>query len=96
MSHKQQLELSDSLSKKTAQLESLLIMANGKLGDCSDDVRENYLWACQELSTQIRAEFDRYWELTKDLAKPEGREPLGFEQHWEVANGVATPKGGEL
>ncbi|MDR6153886.1 hypothetical protein C8C95_0193 [Acidovorax sp. 99] len=49
----------DDLSKKSAQLDALMYMTYGEGGEVfrrsSDKVQENYLWACAEIASEVRA-----------------------------------------
>jgi hypothetical protein len=49
------IENLDELSKKTAQLHALLHMTCGEGGEVfrrrSDEIQENYLWACSEIAS---------------------------------------------
>ncbi len=57
-SSKSFLDLTDKLDAKLAHLSSMLYMTYGggfeSFNQWSDEIRDNYMWACSELSNECR------------------------------------------
>lgn len=67
------LELADTLERKTAQLESALLVAgNDSFDDFSQEIKGNFLWLCSDLSTEIRDDFDKFRTAMKKSSSTEG------------------------